>query len=208
MNQYASDLQNLTTKLAAAQEELEELQAELPNYNELVAVNEAEERELRENKASLSEIAQAKGRTSVARELRDQHLADIGTAQAEVQRLEARIDRTEKEATYERAKARKAELLQAWEDRAKAAGRTIASVLDDLYKLEREATQATQEAHAAARELGDNRQLAWPSFSLTPLLLSELPQAKHVGGGAITFDANRIYRVTLQPVVHPDSPRL
>jgi multidrug resistance efflux pump len=73
----------------AARKELEQLAAELPNYERLLADNEKAEGDRRRIKAPLDELAVAKTRVQAARELLEQHHADIKTAQAEADRLEA-----------------------------------------------------------------------------------------------------------------------
>ncbi len=73
----------------AARKELEDLEAELPNYERLLAENEKAESERRRIKAPLDELALAKTRVQAARELLEQHRSDIEAAQAEADRLEA-----------------------------------------------------------------------------------------------------------------------
>jgi DNA repair exonuclease SbcCD ATPase subunit len=79
----------LKKQFFAARKELEDLEAELPNYERLLTDNEKAESERRRIKAPLDELALAKTRTSAARELLEQHHSDIKTAQAEADRLEA-----------------------------------------------------------------------------------------------------------------------
>ncbi len=73
----------------AAKKELEQLEAELPNYERLLTDNEKAESDRRRIKAPLDELVQAKTRVQAARELLEQHHADIETARAEATRLEA-----------------------------------------------------------------------------------------------------------------------
>lgn len=91
--------QGIKKQLDQARQELAALELELPNFHSLLTDNEQAEAELRRNKAPLDKLAQAKGRVTVARELLEQHQADIGTARAEVQRLEGALQR---ETTLER----------------------------------------------------------------------------------------------------------
>jgi BMFP domain-containing protein YqiC len=72
-----------------ARHELELLEAELPNFEKLLADNIADEITLRKSKAPLAEVAAAKGCVNVAGELLEQHHADIATQRREVTRLEA-----------------------------------------------------------------------------------------------------------------------
>jgi DNA repair exonuclease SbcCD ATPase subunit len=72
-----------------AKHDLEQLEAELPNFERLLADNQEEERKLRQIKAPLAELAAALGRVNVAAELLEQHHADIATQRREVARLEA-----------------------------------------------------------------------------------------------------------------------
>lgn len=82
------DTKALKKEYYGAQKELEQLEAELPNYESLLADNERAESERRRIKASLDEIAQAKTRVQAARELLEQHRSDIAAARAEANRLE------------------------------------------------------------------------------------------------------------------------
>ncbi len=72
-----------------AKHTLEQLQSELPKYETWLADADAEEGKLRKGKAELQKLADAKTRTSAARELLEQHRSDIEAAQAEADRLEA-----------------------------------------------------------------------------------------------------------------------
>jgi myosin heavy subunit len=73
----------------AAKHTLEQLQSELPKYETWLADADAEEGKLRKGKAELQKLADAKTRTSAARELLEQHRSDIEATQAEADRLEA-----------------------------------------------------------------------------------------------------------------------
>jgi phage-related tail protein len=71
-----------------AKHDLEQLEAELPNFERLLADNRADELKLRQAKAPLADIAAAKGRVNVAGELLEQHHSEIAAKNAEVTRLE------------------------------------------------------------------------------------------------------------------------
>ncbi len=88
----------LDDDLKTAKDELQALQAELPNFHSLLTENEQDAQRLKSERAPLDEQAQAKGRVNVAREMLEQHQADIQSARAEVARLESLVGR---EATLE-----------------------------------------------------------------------------------------------------------
>ncbi len=88
-----STKKELKKQFFAARKELEDLEAELPNYERLLTDNEKAESERRRIKAPLDELVQAKTRVQAARELLEQHHADIATAQQEAERLEADYQR-------------------------------------------------------------------------------------------------------------------
>jgi chromosome segregation ATPase len=182
-----------------AKHDLEQLEGELPNFERLLTDNQEEERKLRQAKAPLADLAAAKGRMNVARELLEQHKSDIGTARAEVSSLTVQIDRAEKQAHLDELNAEQAELASAWEAKALEAGRTIAQALDDLYALEQEVCLTARAVNQAVQALGQEADWTAPNFSLTPLLLSEVPQGRHLGSGTIAFQPNRAYEVTLSP---------
>ncbi len=81
-------LKSLQTDLKAAQDALTALQDELPQFHALLTDNEGDAQRLKSERASLDAQAQARGRVNVARELLEQHRADIETARGEVDRLE------------------------------------------------------------------------------------------------------------------------
>jgi len=85
----------LENDLKAAREELKALQAELPDFEKLLAENEVELGTLKGTK-NLDALTQAKGRVNVARELLEQHHADIATAQSKVNRLEEQLAREQR----------------------------------------------------------------------------------------------------------------
>lgn len=82
----------LKAQLEAAQRELAELREDLPRFHGLLTDNEQEVERLRREKAELGEQAQARGKVNIARELLEQHQADILSAQGEVERLKAEVE--------------------------------------------------------------------------------------------------------------------
>ncbi len=80
---------SLKKRFYEAKHDLEQLEAELPNFERLLADNQEEERKLRQSKAPLADLAAAKGRVNVAGELLEQHRSEIAAQRAEVARLEA-----------------------------------------------------------------------------------------------------------------------
>ncbi len=77
----------------SAKHDLELLEGELPNFERLLTDNQEEERKLRQAKAPLADLAAAKGRMNVARELLEQHHSEIAAQNAEVTRLDAEYQR-------------------------------------------------------------------------------------------------------------------
>ena len=86
-------LKSLQTDLKAAQDALTALQDELPQFHALLTDNEGDAQRLKSERASLDAQAQARGRVQIAKEMLEQHQSDIATARAEVNRLEAALDR-------------------------------------------------------------------------------------------------------------------
>lgn len=79
--------------LTKAKEALTALQDELPQFHALLTDNEADVQRVKSERAPLDAQAQARGRVQIAKEMLEQHQSDIRTAQAEVARLEADLDR-------------------------------------------------------------------------------------------------------------------
>jgi uncharacterized protein YukE len=192
-------------QLDEARADLEGLTADLVRFEEMVRTRTQAEVELRrqvkQGKAKLDQLVEARYRREGAELLLVEHRADIASIQAQVQALEVQIDRAEKQALLDKLNAEQAELASAWEDKAVEAGHSIAKTLDDLYDLEREVCLTARAVIDAARAMGIELSPEPPKFSLTPLLLTELPQARHLGGGTVSFQPNRAYRVTLEPSV-------
>lgn len=82
-------LTTIEADLTKAKDALTALQDELPQFHALLSENEAEQARLKNERAPLDAQAQARGRVQIAKEMLEQHHADIGTARAEVVRLEA-----------------------------------------------------------------------------------------------------------------------
>ncbi len=197
----------LMDRLDEARADLEGLTADLVRFEEMTRARTQEEAELRrqvkQGNAKLEQLVEARYRREGAESLLVEHRAETEAARAEVSSLEAQIDRAEKQAHLDELRAKKAELTGVWQDKAVEAGRTIAQALDDLYNLEREVCLTARAVNQAVQALGKEADWTAPNFSLTPLLLNELPQARHLGGGTISFQANDVYKVTLEPSVKP-----
>lgn len=158
---YALNMNKLTTietDLTKAQKELAEFQADLPQFYSLLTDNEAAAQRLKTEKASLDAQSQAKGRVNVAREMLEQHQADIQTARAEVDRLEALKQREQTLAKMvvhsQRTTKHRQALETAVQGGSAALGRTLGAML--------EAFAAIHEERTAFAELG--RELV-PEFS-------------------------------------------
>lgn len=117
-------LDTLQTDLAKARDALTVLQNELPQFHALLNENEQDVQRLKTDRAPLDAQAQAKGRVNVAREMLEQHQADLQGARAEVGRLEALLSRErtllEMVAQAKTAKAHREAMDKAVEDAARA----------------------------------------------------------------------------------------
>jgi hypothetical protein len=76
-----------------AKKELEQLEAELPNFTKLLDDNKHAEQKLRGARAKTENLLDARSRSHAAKELLAQHHADLETQRAEVARLEAEYQR-------------------------------------------------------------------------------------------------------------------
>ena len=123
----------MNSDLQTAQNELQTLAAETPQYHDLLANAEREEAKLREERAPLDDLAQARMRVATAKELLDQHRSDIATAQAQVTRLEAqaaheqRLSRMAQHA--ESALAHRTALEETVADAAASLQRTVEKII-------------------------------------------------------------------------------
>jgi len=144
---YALNMNKLTTietDLNKAQKELAEFQADLPQFHALLTDNEADTLRLKNERASLDAQAQARGRVNVATELLEQHQADIQTARAEVDRLEALKQREQTLAkmvahSQRTTKHRKA-LEKAVQEGSEALGRALGAMLEAFAAIREERT--------------------------------------------------------------------
>jgi hypothetical protein len=76
-----------------AKKELEQLEAELPNFVKLLDDNKHAEQKLRGARAKTENLLDARSRSHAAKELLEQHHADLETQRAEVARLEDEYQR-------------------------------------------------------------------------------------------------------------------
>jgi hypothetical protein len=137
--------------LDKAREALKLLQDELPQYHSLLTDNQKEYVEAKASRAALSQIALAKGRVDTAQELLEQHQADIHTAKAEVQRLEAELDReVTLELMADRAKAAKKH-RQAQDKALETAAQALAKAAETI-RAERDANLGARREFAEAGE--------------------------------------------------------
>ncbi len=137
----------------AARKELEDLEAELPNYERLLAENEKAESERRRIKAPLDELALAKTRVQAARELLEQHHSDIKTAQAEADRLEVEYRREttlDGMAGYAREATKQKEAFEAVMHEANQA---LTPLTEKLYGAWRDLNKARRDFLSTGRPL-------------------------------------------------------
>jgi chromosome segregation ATPase len=122
-----------TDDLKAAQAALTALQDELPQFHALLTDNEQDAQRLKTERAGLDEQVQAKNRVMVAREMLEQHRADIETARAEVTRLEQVAQREHTISTMADAAKRGKHQRQVLESAMAAAN---AALLKQLEKVD------------------------------------------------------------------------
>jgi phage-related tail protein len=147
----------------AAKKELEQLEAELPNYERLLADNVQAEGERRRIKAPLDELAVAKTRVQAARELLEQHHSDIKTAQAEADRLEADYQReTTLDSMTEHAKEATRQ-KEAFEAVMHEANQALTPLTEKLYGAWRDLLRARRDFLSTGRSLAEGFGVnSWP----------------------------------------------
>jgi chromosome segregation ATPase len=164
----------LKKQFFAARKELEDLEAELPNYERLLADNAKAETERRRIKAPLDELAQAKTRVQAARELLEQHHADIEAARQEAARLEADYQRAltlDKMADHAREAAKQKEVFDAT---MRAANQALTPLVEKLYAAWRGLTQAQSGFRNSGRSLNNGLGVAsWPYTMTAEQVTSE-----------------------------------
>lgn len=141
---------SLTADLRAAEADLTDILAELPNVEALVSENEAEAQRLRGEKADLTEQVAARGRVVVARELLEEHRADLAATQTRIGELRAQL---QVEGDRRRLVKLEKELLAArgpWAERAIAASNHFFETAAEL-RLERLEAQAKEDKAARLR---------------------------------------------------------
>ncbi len=190
------DTKDIKEQLEQARRDLTELEAETPNFERLLADNQADELKLRQSKTALSDIAAAKGRVNVAGELLDQHHSDVQTARAEVNRLEATITRQKKQQELDRLIARQKNLQADWTSKAASITGALITSLEALHDLECKAGPLRRELEVAARELGVETPDR-PAFPFKTVTMAE-HEAYPEGYYGVTFNAGG-YRVLIDP---------
>jgi hypothetical protein len=138
----------------AARKELEQLAAELPNFEALLADNHAEEAKAKVTR-NYHELALAKTRVQAARELLEQHHSDIKTAQAEADRLEAdyrRETNLDGMAQYAEEATRQKETFEAVMHEANAA---LTPLTEKLYGAWRDLNKARRDFLSTGRPLAE-----------------------------------------------------
>jgi hypothetical protein len=158
----------IEAELDKAREALKLLQDELPQFHALLTDNEAAVQRLKAERASLDAQAQARGRTEIARELLEQHQADIQGAKAEVDRLEPIFERENALQMLEQHATDAARHKNAFDDRLASANRTLEAGVQKLLGAYDDLTASRQ---AFATVAGDDKvlisELAERGVSLT-----------------------------------------
>lgn len=154
-----------TADIKTAQAELDALKDELPSFHALVEHNEAAAQRLKAERAAPEVQAEARGRTSTARELLAEHQGDISDLEARVAALEQQF---ETEAAVKKIKKLEREIAEGratFAERAHAAYEQIVGAAFDL-KAERarfvEAAAEAERLRESLRELHqpEGRELA------------------------------------------------
>jgi DNA repair exonuclease SbcCD ATPase subunit len=202
----------LRKQLKKAEQDLNDLRAELPNYERLLDDNTAEEARLRQEKAGIDDLAKAKGRVNVARELLDQHRHETAEASAKVSDLEKQIRRAEQEAHLD-ALLNKQEVLRATRrERFLSWVQHAQRELEALLDLEAEVTVLHHDAAQAERKLKPNAAERTLDFGgvgiddLKALGIDAQPQHGSRWPGGLSFRAGT-YQLILDPFFHPSAGR-
>lgn len=190
-------LKSLQTDLKTAQDALTALQDELPQFHALLTDNEQDAQRLKSERASLDAQSQARGRVQIAKEMLEQHHADIATARAEVTRLEGELRSVERQKALDALQVRRNALQAAWDGQARQFAHAIVKGLDELYRLECEATLEQREIADAVRQM-EYKPLERISFSLRSAIRPHLEEfsntPNHMYGLSL---ARHHYRLTL-----------
>ncbi len=154
--------------LTKARDALKLLQDELPQFHALLTENERDVQCLKNERASLDAQAQAKGRVEVARELLEQHQADIQSAKAEVDRLELAFEQESTLETLTQHATDAARHKKAFDDRLASANKALEGSIQKLLAAYDDFTASRQ---AFATVAGDDKvlisELAERGVSLT-----------------------------------------
>jgi tetratricopeptide (TPR) repeat protein len=163
-----------------AKKELEQLEAELPNFAKLLDDSKHAEQKLRGARAKTENLLDARSRSHAAKELLEQHHADIETQRAEVARLEATYQR---ERTLDKmaVHAKEAhEQRQAFDQAITAANTALGPLVNKMISAWHGWKQARNDFVATGRPL--SRGFERSSWSMTtdrpddPRILAELLQ--------------------------------
>jgi chromosome segregation ATPase len=149
---------NLTTQLDEARQTLQKLQEDLPRYHGLLTDSQATEatlqRQFREGSGKFSELTAAKTASMTARELLEQHQSDIGSARAEIGRLEVEVEKARKEKAYQDVLK---DYRQLGDGMYEQLGKLVASIQThavDYADLEQKTYEALQKLDRAAAAAG------------------------------------------------------
>ncbi len=190
-------LKSLQTDLKAAQDALTALQDELPQFHALLTDNEGDAQRLKSERASLDAQAQARGRVQIAKEMLEQHHADLATARAEVQRLEVLAARERTLADMADAAKRAKQQRQVLESAMAAAN---AAMLKHLEKIDG-AWAGMIQARSDFLNAGGTLTAAL-RFTQIPRIWSAEKQAAEIAAGEAILSELTSQGADLQDVLH------
>ena len=194
---------DLQKDLETARQELQTLAEESPQYHELLDENQRQEAKLKEERAPLDDLAQARGRVGAARELLAQHEADLSTAQAQVTHLEAQLDQAEREATWTAMLEERRAIEDEWNERVTDLTRQYLEGLQALEPLLERRRRYFERLPAAAKGVGlRDQQIERHFFSLYLQELQTLETFNpHFRGGGCTLTVGQgrgLFRVAVE----------
>jgi hypothetical protein len=163
----------------------------------LLQENEQDAAKLRRERASLDDQAQARNRVMVAREMLEQHNADLATARAEVERLEQVAQREHTISTMADAAKRGKQQRQVFESAMAAAN---AALLKHLEKVDA-ASASMLQARSDFLNAGGTLTAAL-RFTQLPRIWSAEKQAAEIAAGEAILSELTSQGVDLQDVLY------
>ncbi len=153
---------NVKEELQAAQKNLTELRDELPQFQALLSENEGDAARLKTERAALDDQAQAKNRVLVAREMLEQHRADIQAAERRVAELQTASDDEDALAVIARASVKHADIQAALEKLFAETDAVLVAAIEQATALADEGNEHVRLAgQAVDRLIGKAGQLTY-----------------------------------------------